>query len=374
VSLYDSLGVRSVLNAAAAQTLLGGALMPEPVLAAMRDAAGAAVHLPELHDRVGERIATLTHNEAACLSCGAAAGILVAVAACMTRDDLSKVTDLPDTSDLPRTEVITFRAHRNGFLSAARESGATLVEVGADPNELRRAISERTAAVLWFAGDFWEEAALPLAPTIAISRERDVPVIVDAADQIPPVSTLWSFTRDEGADLAIFSGGKGLRGPQASGIILGRADLIRACRANSGPLESIGRPAKVGKEEMLGLLAAVEWTLSLDEAETAERYERIVADWITGLSALPGIAVARSTRSHSGQPIPRAIVTFESGSRRDDVVAFLWELDPRIAVLPEGKSAIGLNPQLLDAEEAKLVGEAIRQAVLHIRQSAPSHV
>ena len=365
MSLYDALGVRPVLNAAAAQTLLGGALMPEPVLAAMRDAAGAAVHLPELHDRVGERIAMLTRNEAACLSCGAAAGILVAVAACMTRDNLSQVTTLPDTTGLSRTEVITFRGHRNGFLSAARESGATLVEVGADPNELRRAITERTAAILWFAGDFWEEDALPLAPTIAIAHERGVPVIVDAADQIPPVSTLWSFTQDEGADLAIFSGGKGLRGPQASGLILGRADLIQACRANSGPLESIGRPAKVGKEEMLGLLAAVEWTLSLDEAETTERYEGIVTDWIAGLANLPGIVVTHSARSHSGQPIPRAIVTFESGSRRDDVVARLWEMDPRIAVLPEGESAIGLNPQLLDAKQAALVGEAVRQAVAH---------
>src|SRR5262245_28785400 len=234
--------------------------MPDPVLAAMHDAASAFVHLPELHDRVGERLAALTQNEAACVTCGAAAGILTAVAACLTRDDLNRAADLPSTDGLARNEIVAFRGHRNGFMSAARETGAIVIEVGADPAALQRAITPCTAAVLWFAGDFWGDDALPLAPTIAIAHRHEVPVIVDAADQIPPISNLWLFTLDEDADLAIFSGGKGLRGPQASGLIVGRSDLIRACRANCGPYDSISRPAKVGKEEMLGLLAAVEWS------------------------------------------------------------------------------------------------------------------
>jgi uncharacterized pyridoxal phosphate-dependent enzyme len=360
---YEALGVRRVINAAAAQTLLGGSLMPEPVLAAMRDAASAFVHLPELHDRVGERLAVLTHNEAACVCCGAAAGILITVAACMTRDDLDRVKELPSTDGLLRNEIIAFRGHRNGFMSAARESGATIIEIGSDPDELRRAVTSRAAAVLWFAGDFWGDDALPLATTVEIAYERHVPVIVDAADQIPPLSNLWRFTRDEGADLAIFSGGKGLRGPQASGLIVGQQDLIRACRANCGPYDSISRPAKVGKEEMLGLLAAIEWSLSHDEVEVASRFEEIVAGWLAGLQGQPGVTVTRTERSHSGQPIPRAIVVFESCDHRDDAIAKLWSMNPRVAVLPEGERGIGLNPQLLRADEPLSVLEAIRQVL-----------
>ena len=126
--------------------------------------------------------------------------------------------------------------------------------------------------MLWFAGTIFADGALPLAGRIRIARAHGVPVIVDAADQVPPVANLWKFTREMGADLAIFSGGKGLRGPQASGIIVGRADLIRACRANSGPYHSIGRPAKVGKEEMVGVLAAVELAVTKDEAAESQRY------------------------------------------------------------------------------------------------------
>jgi L-seryl-tRNA(Ser) seleniumtransferase len=365
VSLYESLGVRTVINAAAAQTLLGGALMPPPVLAAMSEAAMASVHLPELHDRIGERLASLTRNEAACVSCGAAAGILVAVAACMTRDDPSRVTALPNTDGLCRTEIITFRAHNNGFLSAAREAGATLVEICGDAGELRHAITERTAAILWFAGDFWGDDALTLAPTIAIAHERNVPVIVDAADQIPPIENLWHFTKDEGADLAIFSGGKGLQGPQASGLIVGREDLIRACRANSAPLDSIARPAKVGKEEMLGLLAAVEWSLARDEPDVRDHYNSIVTTWIAGLADLPGITVTAAERSHSGQPIPRALVSFATTAQRDDVMARLWEMNPRVAVLPEGDRAIGLNPQLVIGNQPAIVLASLRRALEH---------
>jgi uncharacterized pyridoxal phosphate-dependent enzyme len=363
LNTYESLGVRRIINAAAAQTLLGGSLMPDPVLAAMHDAASSFVHLPELHDRVGERLAAMTHNDAACVSCGAAAGILIAVAACLTRDNLDRVADLPSTASLPRNELIAFVGHRNGFMSAARETGATVIEVGADPAELRRAITPYTAAVLWFAGDFWGVDALPLAPTVEIAHEHEVPVIVDAADQIPPISNFWRFTRDEGADLAIFSGGKGLRGPQASGLIVGRSDLIRACRANCGPYDSISRPAKVGKEEMLGLLAAVEWSLAHDELEVARHYDAIVEDWLAGLQNLPNITVTRTDRSHSGQPIPRALIAFTSPAKRDRVVAALWGMNPRVAVLPEGERGIGLNPQQLSGAEPQAVLQAIRQAI-----------
>ncbi|MCC6705037.1 MAG: hypothetical protein IT334_09175, partial [Thermomicrobiales bacterium] len=191
---------------------------------------------------------------------------------------------------------------------------------------------------------------------------KNVPVIVDAADQIPPLSNLWRYTQEMGADLAIFSGGKGLRGPQASGIIVGRADLIAACRANSGPYPSVGRPAKVGKEEMVGLLAALELALRQDERDEAAVWSKMVDGWIAGLQDVPGITLERVERTHSGQPIPRAIVHLHNGER-DAAIKALWERNPRIAVLPEGDDALAPNPHHLTPGEDKLVLQALREVL-----------
>ena len=362
VALLEELGIRRVVNAAAAQTKLGGAMMPEPVLAAMRDAARYSVDLSELHDRVGERIADLTGNEAACCCCGAAAGLLIAAAACLAGDDPEHTLALPDTSRLDRREIVVWKSQWTGFLSAVRQAGATLVEIGPGEQDLEAALSERTAAVLWFAGANFAEGALPLPDVIRVSHARGVPVIVDAADQIPPVSNLWHYTRDLGADLAIFSGGKGLLGPQASGVITGRKELIAACRANGGPFHSIGRPAKVGKEEMAGLLAAIELAVAKDEAREREEFRATVDQWAAILAGTPGVTLEIFDTSHSGQPIPRLIVAIDDddSQRRDRLIASLWDLDPRVAVLPSGTNAVALNPQLVRQEDRERVATSIR--------------
>jgi seryl-tRNA(Sec) selenium transferase len=299
------------------------------------------------------------------VTCGAAAGLLVAAGACIVRDQVDRVTELPDLSGFQRTEFICWKSQSNGFLMSIRETGATLIEVGATEADLQAAISDRTAGILWFAGTVFANGALPLDDVIRIGRAHDVPVIVDAADQVPPVANLWNFTRDLGADLAVFSGGKGLRGPQSSGLVLGRADLVRACRANSGPYQSVGRPAKVGKEELAGLLAAVEAALANDEAAELKQFTDIVNWWHEELSTLPGMTIDRVADTHIGQPIPRLVLrtTTESRLARDEMIAHLWEQTPRIAVLPFEDDAIALNPHLLSDGDAQRVVSGIRQAV-----------
>ena len=284
-------------------------------------------------------------------------------AACIVGPALERVTELPDVSGFARTEVITWRSQRNGFLSAVRETGARVVEIGPEPAELSAALSDRTAAVLWFAGSFFADGALTAADAVRLSHERGVPVIVDAADQIPPVANLRRFTVELGADLAVFSGGKGLRGPQSSGVIVGRADLVRGCRANGGPFHSIGRPAKVGKEEMVGLLAAIAHALGQDEAAQLAGYRQIVDGWAAALGDLPGVAVERADESHIGQPIPRLVIRFgpDAPLTRDGAIAALWEREPRIAVLPHEDDAIAANPHLLRDGEAELVARGIRE-------------
>jgi seryl-tRNA(Sec) selenium transferase len=190
-----------------------------------------------------------------------------------------------------------------------------------------------------------------------------VPVLVDAAAQIPTVANLWYFTRELDADAAIFSGGKGLRGPQSTGLVLGRRALIDGCVANGPPNHSLGRPMKVGKEELLGILAAVEWSLDQDETALLAEYEAVVQRWIEGLSGLPCVTVERGYPSEAGQPHSRAIVRLGPGCalNRSELVAALWAGEPRIAVSEIDADVIALNPQTLVPGEDRVVLEALRR-------------
>ncbi len=345
MGIYESLGLRRIINADARLTRLGGSLMPEPVLAAMREAAGSYVDIFELQRRVGRRLADLTHNEAAYVCTGASAGLFLATLACMTGDDLPAIARLPRVRP-PRHEVIVHRAQRIPYDPAVELAGATLVEVGNALQtfewEFEAAIGERTAAVLYIAGEHLSRGALPLPETIRLAHQHGIPVIVDAAAQLPPVESLWHFTRDLGADLAVFSGGKDLRGPQASGLIVGRADLIEACYENGAPHQRLGRPMKVGKEEMVGLLTAVELYLRQDHAARLAGFEQMVAGWVQALSGCAGVTARRDFPNEAGQPTPRVYIEFDpslAGITAEAVWQHLWSGDPAIAAArAEGKS------------------------------------
>jgi len=366
-SRYADLGVRPVINAAATLTRLGGSRMPAQVLEAMREGAESFVDLVELQRHVGARIAELTGNEACYISCGAAAGMAIAIAGCIAGSDPDVIRRLPHVQEGPPPEVVVHRAHRNGYDQAARQTGASLVEIGQSSGtttaELEAAFSPRTACVLYFAGAHYAPGALPLNDVVEFAHARDIPVLVDAAAQIPPIANLWRFTLEEGADAVIISGGKGLRGPQSSGLVLGRRKIIEACIPNGPPNHSVGRPMKVGKEEMLGILAAVEWSLQQDEPALLASYEATVQRWIAALSGLPGVTAERSYPSEAGQPHSRAIVHVGSGSSltRAELVAALWNSNPRIAVSEHGLDAIALNPQTLEPGEDQLVLDALRR-------------
>ncbi len=356
-----SLGLKPVINASATLTTLGGSRMPPEVVAAMVEGSRSFVDWPNLQRAVGRRIAELTHNEACYISSGAAAGIVAAVSSVLTGNDPVKIAAFPHLTGFDRTELIVHRSQRNGYDYAARQTGATFVEIGDSLGELETAINDRTAAVLWFAGRL-ASTSPDLADVIALAHAHHVPVIVDAAAQIPKMENLWRFTRDLGADIAIFSGGKGMRGPQSSGLVLGRADLIEGCIANGSPNSTIGRPMKVGKEELFGILAAVEWSLAQDEEATIARYEQIVQSWVSALSELPGVTVERGFPSEAGQPMPRAMVTLGKGSKlkASELVTALWNQDPAIAISQIGEDSVALNPQTLDSDEDVIVAEAIR--------------
>jgi uncharacterized pyridoxal phosphate-dependent enzyme len=361
----QELGLRPVINAAATLTSLGGSVMPPEVVEAMAIGARHFVDYRELQASVGARIAALTNNEVAHVSSGAAAGITLSIAACMAGRDPELIRSFPGPDAFPRNEVLVYRSQRNGYDYAASMTGAKMIEVANEGDPLATQINEHTAAVLWFAGTRLRGDTPPIEEIIAIAREANTPIIVDAAAQIPPASNLWHFTRDLGADIVIFSGGKGLRGPQATGLVMGRMPLIEAVAANASPHYSIGRPMKVGKEELFGTLAAVEWTLAQDEATVIDGYEKTVNILIDGLQGIPGVEITRGFPSEAGQLHARAIVRMHPGARRDRnaIHDALWNMNPRIAVLKEGGDLLALTPQTLEPGEATIVLDALRSVL-----------
>jgi len=367
MDIYDELGVRKVVNGYATLTRLGGSIMPPEVLAAMVEAARHFVDIDELQEKVGKKIAELTKNEAAYVSCGAAAGLVLSTAACITGLDPEKRERLPYTDGM-KNEVIVHKFGRVGYDFAIRQTGAKLVEIGTEAGtsseDMERAINDRTAAIFYFYNVTRMSGLVPLEQGIEIAKRRGVPLIVDAAAQIPPVENLWRFTTEMGADLSLFSGGKGLCGPQSSGLILGRKDLIEACAFNACPRAFIGRPMKVGKEEMVGLLAAVKWYLNLDHDKLMETYEDQVQYVIDEFSDLPHTSARRNFPSEAGQPMPRAEIIFDEqslGMTRDDILAQLREGDPCIELAPAGTSGIFVNPQTLEPGQERVIADRIKK-------------
>lgn len=358
------LGLRPVVNASATLTRLGGSLMAPETVAAMAAASGAFTDIPDLQRAVGEEIARMTRNEACYVSSGAAAGIAVTIAGCIAGQDPDLTAKLPYLDDVPRRKVIVHKGQRNGYDFAARQTGARLVEVGGSADDVAAAIDGRTVAILWFAGNHFFRQAAPVEEVAAVARQAGVPLIVDAAAQIPPISSLWRFTREIGADVAVFSGGKGLRGPQPTGLVLGRREMIENARYHGSPNYSIGRPMKVGKEELAGILTAVGLALAVDEDAQLAGYEAMVGAWLDGLRGIPGIETGRGFPSEAGQPHSRAIVRVLPGSglTRDGLIAALWDGDPRVAVglVDDDPDAIALNPQTVREDEAAIVLARLR--------------
>jgi D-glucosaminate-6-phosphate ammonia-lyase len=356
--IYDVLGVRPFINAAGTYTKLGGSRMPPVVVEAIVEASRHFVEIDELQARAGARLAELTQNEAAYVTCGAAAALLVATAACVAGNDAARARQLPDLTDM-RQEVVMYHSHRNPYDYAVRTLPIRLIEVGfpnevipPTPWELEHALTDQTAALLYVEAGWTAQGALPLAEVVAIAHRRDIPVIVDAAAQLPPRENLWRMTQT-GADLVIFSGGKDLRGPQSSGLIVGRRDLVDACFLIGAPHHGIGRPLKAGKEEIMGLLAAVEWYVTQDEEVRLHWAEQFVARAIEQLSE-PQVQVQRCFPNEAGQTIPRALVTFEgdnAAQRRDHVVDLLRTGEPSVEVGPSGSDGIYVNPMTVDTYE-----------------------
>jgi len=366
--IYRKLGITPVINAFETVTLYGGSVMRPEVLEAMRDASHHFVSIPELQRKVGARLAQLTQNEAAWVTAGCAAALSLTVAACMTGGDPRKVNRLPCAEGM-RHEVVVHRCQRNPYDRALLLPGARIVEFGypthqAKPGQLEEVLSDKTAAIFYFAGQIFERYVLPLPEVVRIAQHAKIPVIVDAAAQLPPPDNLWRYTA-LGADLALFSGGKGLRGPQDAGLIVGKKVLIDAVEANSAPLQVFGRPMKTSKESIVGLLKAVELFLQTDHAAEYRRMVQQAQDFLQQVDALPGITTALLPTGRHGQQYPRAVVRLQEDLplTRAQVMTLLEQGEPPIIVGPldEDARACYINPFGLQPGEEQIIAERIRE-------------
>jgi D-glucosaminate-6-phosphate ammonia-lyase len=390
MGVYDDFGVRTVINASGTLTRLGGSRMAPEVLAAMAEAAASFVHIDELQDRAGEAIAAITGAEAGYVVAGAAAGLTLGVAACVAGLDVAKMDRLPDTTGL-KDEVVVQRGHRNAYDHAIRAVGVTLVEVGylGYPGaggtwgwQVEAAIGERTAAVACPILD--TPGTLPLPEVAAIAHARGVPVIVDAAAELPPRSNLRRFIA-EGADLVTFSGGKAIGGPQASGILAGRADLIASValqhqdmdvrretwnkrplladgRLRGVPHQGFGRSMKVGREEIVGLVVALRRYAAGNDEDDAARWRGLLQTVATALDGLPHLTLAH--RCSPERPVPVLAIDLDEaalGFSAYDAVNRLRAGQPAVAVA-ESRAEFGtilVNPQGLTEDEAGIVGRRL---------------
>jgi L-seryl-tRNA(Ser) seleniumtransferase len=382
------LGLTRIINAAGTLTRLGGKPMAAEVAAAMAEAATVSLDIAALQQLAGERIAALLGAEAAMVTTGASAALTLAAAACIARDDPSRMAALPFAP--PPNEVLLPRTHRTMYSHALAAAGARLVDLGhndrgtgagvrgLDAWEISAAITPATAA---FAFTATAETAPDLPRLAAICRARGIPVIVDAAAQLPPRANLARLLAD-GADLVCFSGGKAIGGPQASGILAGRAGLVasalaqqldmdipppwqpppllRAIAARGTPPHGIGRGFKAGKEEIVGLLVALEAFVGGDDAaEAAALAARLAAI----AARLAGLNSARCEIVEGGR-VPLLAVTLEP-ARAADVVRALHAHAPPIHVA-ERRLADGVllvDPQSLAPADDALVAAALRAAL-----------
>ena len=389
MAILERLGVRPVVNAAGCLTRLGGSLMSDEVLAAMRDAAQNYVAMDELQAAASRVIAEVTGAAAGIVTSGAAAGLLLGTAACMTGLDPQKMNQLPDTTGLA-AEVVMHKAHRDGYDHAVRATGARLVEVGMPYGtrayELRAALTEQTAAVLYIVARS-KGIPLSLEETIEIAHERGVPVIVDAAAELPPADNLRRFVAT-GADLVTFSGGKAIMGPQASGILCGRRDLVTAAALQmldmdvdaamwappaglaqdlsvSGPPEQgIGRALKVGKEEIIGLLVALRAYAARDHARDMAQWDAMTAHIHAELKD-SGLAPERVSAADSDISIPVLRLRCPGGpAQARQIVRRLQASEPPIhlgeAMINRG--VLMVNPMTLKPGQEQVLAGNMKRA------------
>lgn len=362
-SVYKKLNVTPLINAAGTYTMVGGSRMSEQTLKDMGEAARSHVDIKELQTKANKRLAELTQNEAASVCNGAASGLYLATAACVSIKSKKPFNSL-SMPEINEYEIIMFSAHRNPYDWSIRQLGVILKEIGypntmhvTSPQELNDAIDKKTAGIFFMysnPGGWIAEGGLDLVTTIKVAEQNDIPVIVDAAAQVPPVENLWNLTK-MGATAALFSGGKDLRGPQSSGLIVGKKNFLSSFSEINFFNYGIGRMLKTGREEIVGLLSAVEQYVSLDHSKRNKWVEDQVIKLIDFSKNSSLYNIQRSFPNEAGQPMARAEIFLKSSViDLDQLSSSLRKGTPSIFTFVD-RGHLFINPMTLCEGETEII-------------------
>jgi D-glucosaminate-6-phosphate ammonia-lyase len=360
-SVYEALGVKHVINATGTVTILGGSLMPPEVAAAWVDASKHFVNLVNLQNKVGERIARLVGVEAALVTTGAAGALLLGTAAAVTRGERAFIKRLPDTAGM-KNEVILQKAHHSCYDNQLTDVGVKLIDVET-PADVQRVARERTA-LMFFMNVAEAEGRIKRAEWVELARRHKVPSLLDAAADVPPVEHLSEYNK-MGFDLVALSGGKALRGPNDTGLLLGRKDLIEAGKLNANPhCGTIGRMMKVSKEDLVALLFAVERYVRTDHKAEWREWERRIGVIEEALKDIPTLKSERIVPPIANH-VPHLLLTWDEEKLRLTPGQITKELaagDPPIQigrVSGTGEKGVLISVFTLQAGEERVVAERL---------------
>lgn len=366
--IYQSIGVPPLVNARGTYTILSGSTMLPEVRAAMDAAAQHYVHLDELAEAVGARLAELTKAEWGLVTVGCAAALTHATAACVAGGNPDLHVRIPNLAGFAKDEVIIPKHSRNVYDAAVRAVGVRVIEV-TTPAELEAALGPRTALVYILAGPEADESALNTKTIASAALARKVPVLVDAAAEI---LTVPNVHLQNGATLVAYSGGKCLRGPQAAGLLLGRKDLVKAAWVHSAPHHGYARSMKVGKEEAIGMLMAVEMWMKRDHDAEWKTWTSWLESVARRVSAIGGVTTSIVQPRGLSNRMPSLRVLWDRkriGIAGDAVVRTLFDTEPRVAIFPArgdndpALTGVTVNPYMMAPGDEKIVGDRLYAAL-----------
>ncbi len=368
--IYDELGVKKLVNCAGTYTIVGGSRMSDESLQAMAEAAHNHVTIREMQAAVHRKIAELTHNEDAVITAGAIVGIYLCMAGCVSKK-FGKPLKHISKEEIAKSEVIMFRAHRNPYDRGLELLGVKVVELGypnnidiVDEATLENAINDRTVGLLYLPttnGGWVPPGALEIQKTIDICKKHNIPVVVDAAAQLPPRSNLWRFTEEMGASAVAFSGGKDLRGPQTTGVVLGKTELLRWVNENNFPNYGIGRMHKVGREELAGIYTAVKQYMEVDEEARLAEAEEMVSMFTSAFGPSDAFHFERAYPNEAGQPLPRAkLIIHKDGLQAEGLRDRLYNKERAIFSMVEN-GFLYVNPYTISMEEANYILDVYKE-------------
>ena len=364
VPTFESLGLRPFINCWGTITMLSGSLMLPEVKMAMMEASNHYIHIPKLMEAVGRRLSELTGAEWGCITSGAAGALVGATAACITGKDQKLISMLPDTTGM-KNEVLVSSRHRVGYDRCVRQVGVTMIEVDS-AEEMESKINDRTA-MIFILGSGIDRGNISLEEMVSIGKKHGVPTLVDAAAERPDVPNIYI---EGGVDLLCYSGGKCMRGPQASGVLLGRKDLIEAAFLNCAPHLAIGRPSKVGKEEIMGALTAVDmWVNGRDHDAEWKEWERMLNYISDAVSSISSVTTEIRQPGSRADHNPTLSISWDQNTVRIEprqVIDQLLEGDPSI-VIPGGRGGVSIAPYMMEEGDeipvAKRLTEILSGAV-----------